>query len=220
MAPKAEDREAPQRRRLLVPFARVVGWMDRYDARHPESAWTFGADVVEVSGPDGSAASMTVPFPPLEQTDRAGWSAHVSRQRRLGVLLVRRGGFVVAEVVGGRVEAVKVGRRHVQGKTKAGGWSQQRFARRRDNQTREAFDAAAGHAARLLGASAGRMHALVVGGDKDGLHAVLEDRRLGALARLPQVWVDVSGDPKRAALDTAVEQAESVAVTITDTQPR
>ena len=25
--PKAEDRDAPQRRRVLVPFARVVGWM-------------------------------------------------------------------------------------------------------------------------------------------------------------------------------------------------
>ena len=125
----------------------------------------------------------------------------------------------MAEVIGGQVEAVKIGRRHVQGKTKAGGWSQQRFARRRDNQTREAFDAAAGHAARLLAPSAARMQALVVGGDKDGLQAVLEDRRLGVLARLPQVWVDVSGDPKRAALDAAVEQAESVAVSITDTQP-
>ena len=47
----------------------------------------------------------------------------------------------------------KVGQRHVQGRTKAGGQSQQRFARRRDNQARAAYEAAAEHAARILGAS-------------------------------------------------------------------
>ncbi len=207
-------------RRILVPFARVAGWMERYDVRHPGSVWTFGAEVVEVSSPDGSSASMTVPFPPLDARDLPGWSAHLARPRRLGVLLVRRGGFAVADVVGGRVDSVKVGRRHVQGRTKAGGWSQQRFARRRDNQAREAFDAAAGHAARLLAPVAGGLQALVVGGDKDGVHAVLEDRRLGVLAGLPQSWVEVNGDPKRAALDAAVAEAGSVRVSVVDTLPR
>ena len=84
----------------MVPCARVAGWMERYDVRHPGSVWTFGAEVVEASSPDGSSASMTVPFPPLDARDLPGWSAHLARPRRLGVLLVRRGGFAVADVVG------------------------------------------------------------------------------------------------------------------------
>jgi peptide subunit release factor 1 (eRF1) len=39
---------------------------------------------------------------------------------------------------GGRLTASKVDRQYVQGRTAAGGWSQQRFARRRDNQARAA----------------------------------------------------------------------------------
>ena len=68
-----------------------------------------------------------------------------------GVLLVRKGGFAVARLAAERLVESKVGQRHVQGRTKAGGQSQQRFARRRDNQARQAYEAAADHAARILG---------------------------------------------------------------------
>ena len=67
------------------------------------------------------------------------------------MLLVRKGGFAVARLAGDRIVESKVGQRHVQGRTKAGGQSQQRFARRRDNQARQAYEAAAEHAARILG---------------------------------------------------------------------
>ncbi|MEZ5191432.1 MAG: Vms1/Ankzf1 family peptidyl-tRNA hydrolase [Nocardioides sp.] len=63
-----------------------------------------------------------------------------------GVLLVRKGGFAIARP-SVPVTADKVGRRHVQGRTKAGGQSQQRFARRRANQARAPHEAAADHAA-------------------------------------------------------------------------
>ena len=66
------------------------------------------------------------------------------------MLLVRKGGFAVARLAGDAIEESKVGQRHVQGRTKAGGQSQQRFARRRDNQARQAYEAAADHAARIL----------------------------------------------------------------------
>ena len=46
----------------------------------------------------------------------------------------------MAVVRGTEVVSSMVGRRHVQGKTKAGGQSQQRFARRRDNQARQAYE--------------------------------------------------------------------------------
>ena len=66
------------------------------------------------------------------------------------MLLVRKGGFAVAPPARLRIAESKVGQRHVQGRTKAGGQSQQRFARRRDNQARQAYEAAADHAARIL----------------------------------------------------------------------
>ena len=72
----------------------------------------------------------------------------------------------------------------------------------------------------MLAPVAGGLQVLVVGGDKDGVHAVLEDRRLGLLAGLPQSWVEVNGDPKRAALNAAVAEAGSVRVSVVDTLPR
>ena len=92
-----------------------------------------------------------------------------------GVLLVRKGGFAVARLAGERVVESKVGQRHVQGRTKAGGQSQQRFARRRDNQARQAYEAAADHAVRILGQ---RPLVVVAGGDRAAVDEVLADPRL------------------------------------------
>ena len=78
---------------------------------------------------------------------------------------------------GSAVLESKVGQRHVQGRTKAGGQSQQRFARRRDNQARVAFEAAAEHAARILEP----VEVVVTGGDHVAVDAVLADPRLAGL---------------------------------------
>ena len=51
---------------------------------------------------------------------------------------------------GDRLTAHKVGTRYVQSRTAAGGWSQQRFARRRANQADGLVGAAVEHAVRLL----------------------------------------------------------------------
>ena len=81
----------------------------------------------------------------------AAFVAAIRPRPSWGVLLVRKGGFAVARLERDRLVESKVGQRHVQGRTKAGGQSQQRFARRRDNQARQAYEAAADHAARILG---------------------------------------------------------------------
>ncbi len=114
----------------------------------------------------------------------------------------------------------KIGQRHVQGKTKAGGWSQQRFARRRDNQARQAYEAAAGHAVRILDPVARELDLLVLGGDKAGVRAVLEDPRLQALAGVPQQWITDVADPRRSVLDDVIGRARSVRVEVVDHQPR
>ena len=81
----------------------------------------------------------------------------------LGLVVNSMAGFAIARLEGPTLVAHKIGQRRVQGRTKAGGQSQQRFARRRDNQARQAFEAAADHAARLLSATAPLK--VVTGGD-------------------------------------------------------
>jgi len=124
------------------------------------------------------------------------------------VLLVRKGGFAVARLRGDAVAEHKVGQRHVQGRTKAGGQSQQRFARRRDNQARQAYEAAADHAARILGG----VRLVVTGGDHAAVDAVLADPRLSAVT-VVHPWLPVP-DPRRAVLDGAVTDAQAVAVEV------
>ncbi len=94
------------------------------------------------------------PFPPLAASGddpRDALIAHVLVDRTVGVLLVRRGGYAVGVFAGRKLTTSKVGSSYVQGATSAGGWSQQRFARRRANQARAAFADAAEVAVRILG---------------------------------------------------------------------
>lgn len=118
---------------------------------------------------------------------------------------MRKGGFAVARMHGGEMVDSKTGQRHVQGRTKAGGQSQQRFARRRDNQARQAYEAAAEHAARIL---AGLTGPVVVGGDRAAVEEVLADPRLVAIGVVAP-WLAVP-DPKRGVLEQAVRDAQSV----------
>ncbi len=83
-------------------------------------------------------------------TDLAGFVAAVTLPHRLGLLLVRKGAVAVGIAEGERLPVHKVDTRYVQGRTAAGGWSQQRFARRRDNQTKAALADAVELAVRLL----------------------------------------------------------------------
>lgn len=199
-----------------MPFERVDGWIRRYDEAHPGTTWTVSAESVQAASPDGTMIRLPVPIGVLSEQSVAGLVAHLARPWRIGVVLVRRGGFAVARVVGPDVVADKVGRRHVQGRTKAGGWSQHRFARRRDNQARAAFDAAADHAERILRPQASRLDLLAVGGDRQAVAAVLAHPTLAALADRPRCWLGGVADPNRAVLLDAIQQARSVQVAITD----
>ncbi len=202
-------------RTVLVPGERVVRWFENFAAGHGDTTFVASADALHASAADGASAAARLPFGREYDgpADPAGFAAAMSTPGRWGVLLVRKGGFAVATVAGDRVLESKVGQRHVQGRTKAGGQSQQRFARRRDNQARQAYEAAAGHAARIL---TGTVAALVCGGDRSAVDQVLEDPRLRAVAAVRVgPWLDVP-DPRRAVLDQAVRDGCSVAVTVTD----
>ena len=202
-------------RTVFVPRERVVRWFENFASRHGAASLEVSSGVLRATAPDGALATAHLPFdePYDGPADPVALAAAMSMPTRWGLLLVRKGGFAVAAVEYGTVAASKVGRRHVQGRTKAGGQSQQRFARRRDNQARQAYEAAAGHAARIL---IGPIAALVCGGDRTAVELVLEDPRLRAAAALRVgPWLAVP-DPRRAVLDQAVRDGCSVLVTVSD----
>jgi hypothetical protein len=132
----------------------------------------------------------------------------------LGVLLIRRGGYAVGLAHGAAFTESKVGTRHVQSRTAAGGWSQQRFARRRGNQADELVRAVTEHTLRILPRAS--LTGLVLGGDKALVRAVLEDPRLAHLEALPRRELYDLPDPRRAVLEEALRRARAVRVTVED----
>ena len=132
----------------------------------------------------------------------------------LAVVLVRRGGYAVGLASGDRLTAHKVGTRYVQSRTAAGGWSQQRFARRRSNQADELVAAAAEHAARLV--TGIRFGGLVVGGDKALVATLLAHDALAGIRDLPRRELYDLPDPRLDVLRRAVERGRAARVTITE----
>lgn len=134
----------------------------------------------------------------------------------LAVLLIRRGGYAVAVVGPSGLLSHKVGTRHVQSRTAAGGWSQQRFARRRANQADALVGAVADHLDRVLRESGVTAAALVTGGDRQLIGEVLADPRLRHLSELPTRAYPGLADPRRAELDEAVRRATAYEIGIDD----
>lgn len=203
---------------VLVPTARWVRWFDNFQASHGATDLRVRDGALRGDAADGSWFEARLPFsrpydgPPAIPA-LADAAATSGAGGAWGVLLVRKGGFALARVVDGRIKESKVGQRHVQGRTKAGGQSQQRFARRRANQAREAYGAAADHAARILTGTT----RVVAGGDRTAVEEVLADPRLRSIAVVGP-WLAVP-DPRRAVLDRAVLDAQSLVVTVENAGP-
>ncbi len=195
---------------VIVPPERLGRWLENFAGRHGDVRYEVKPDLVTVVAEDGAQARITVPFPPLT----GDVVEHVLTPRRYGVLLVRRGGYGVGVFDGPKLLDSKVGSRHVQGTTKAGGWSQQRFARRRQNQARGAFGAAADHAARILVPALPDLVALYCGGDRRAVETVLADKRLAGLADLVREPFLGVPDPRQRVLEQAGADARAVRVEV------
>lgn len=195
---------------VLVPAARWPRWLANFETSHGPAAMVVDDGGLWGSAPDGSRFAAHLPFsarydgPP----DPVVFAEAVTAPPGWGVLLVRKGGFAVARIEQGRVVGSKTGQRHVQGRTKAGGQSQQRFARRRANQARDAFEAAADHAVRVLDG----VEVVVAGGDRTAVAEVLADRRLASV-QVVGPWFAVP-DPRRAVLEQVVRDAEALVVDV------
>jgi Actinobacteria/chloroflexi VLRF1 release factor len=201
---------------VRVAPERLGRWLDGFAERHGESVYQADGERVTVRAEDGAVARVVVPFPPLaaEEDVRQRLTEHVLVVRRVGVLLVRRGGYGAGVFEGPVLVDSKVGSRHVQGGTKAGGWSQQRFARRRENQAREAFAAAADVAARIL--LPARLDALVCGGDRKAVDTVLADPRLTPLTELVREPFLGVPDPRLRVLEQAGADARAIRIDLTE----
>jgi VLRF1 release factor-like protein len=196
---------------VLVPPARFVRWVDNFGTRHGATDLRVVGTVLTGAASDGSTFEARLPFGAGYDglSDAAAFLAEVGTPDDWGVLLVRKGGFAVARLAGERIVESKVGQRHVQGRTKAGGQSQQRFARRRGNQARQAYEAAAEHAVRILGQAP---LVVVAGGDRPAVEEVLSDPRLARLS-VVEPWLPVP-DPRRGVLEQAVRDACAVQIEV------
>ncbi|MEW1805069.1 acVLRF1 family peptidyl-tRNA hydrolase [Pseudarthrobacter sp. NPDC080039] len=209
----------PPVRTAFVSGARLAGWAKRFGASHGGYRMQDDDDGLRLVAGDGAEALLQPPWPadgrpgrgdgPLERL-----AALASQPRRLGLLLVRRGGYGVGVASEGVLLAAKAGTRYVQSRTAAGGQSQQRFARRRSNQA-DALVAAVAEQARLV--FAGHAFEYVVpGGDRSLADLVLEEPLMRDYARLPRLaYLDVV-EPRAAVLKKAAADACSVRITVTD----
>jgi Actinobacteria/chloroflexi VLRF1 release factor len=221
----ANERAAGPRWLDVAPD-RIAGWLDSFAARHgglagpPETAPPGRAEQVTFRAADGTAAECHPPFPPLPPIPGAApaaaaraLAAHAGAPRTVGVLLVRLGGYAAGVFgPGPDLLASKVGSRLVHGRSAAGGQSQQRFARRREKQSREALGAAADCAAAVLGPFQGRLDAVVLGGDRRAVAGLAGDPRLRPYFALADGRFLTVPDPRLAVLKATPRQFRAIRV--------
>lgn len=193
-----------------MPPERLSRWLANFAASHGETRLDVVGGALTGAADDGSRFKARLPFG-RSYDGPAGVTAYAEAcapPPDWGLLLVRCGGYAVARLRPGEEPRTKVGRRLVQGRSAAGGWSQQRFARRRAGQARQAYDVAAEHAGRILGG----VPVLVTGGDGPGVHEVLTRLDVAPpVGHLPDV-----GEPRREVLERAMVEARSVRMSVSN----
>jgi hypothetical protein len=205
-------------RRLGVAPERLGKWLDGVADRHGAFIDVVLVDgVVNVTCADSTTLALRAPFdwtpgPAL----LTSFTAAAREPRRAAVLLVRRGRWAVGVFDGSDLVVSKVDARQVQGRTAAGGWSQQRFARRRGHQTDAVVEHAVETAVRVLLPHAGSVAAFFTGGDRGLTDEVLADRRLAPLAALRREPPLDVGEPTKAVLLETPRQFRAVDVHIVE----
>ncbi|WP_431727471.1 acVLRF1 family peptidyl-tRNA hydrolase [Verrucosispora sp. TAA-831] len=199
-----------------VDPARTERWVAGFADRHGPFAATAQEYGLLLAAPDGATAELHTPPGAPVTADLETFVAEAVVPRRIGLLLARKGAVAVGVAEGEELPVHKVDTRYVQGRTAAGGWSQQRFARRRDNQAKAAIADAVDLAVRLLLPQAERLDAVVAGGDRRAVDTVLADRRLTALAALRADRLLDVPEPRYTVLLAATAAARTVHILIRD----
>ncbi|MGJ7905234.1 acVLRF1 family peptidyl-tRNA hydrolase [Actinopolyspora sp. H202] len=209
-------------RAVEVEPNRLAGWFERFGRRHEGVARTSETtSVVRVSAVDGAEAVVRVPFGGLAEPGGeaeglaiSGLLEHVSRSRRLGLILVRHGAHSIGVVQDGEVVSSTTDRHYVQGRTKAGGWSQKRYARRRAGQSRKAVSSAADAVAELLLPVRRELDGVVLGGDRAALDELAADSRLAGMLAAAEPRVLDTPEPRLTVLREAAGRALSIEVEV------
>jgi Actinobacteria/chloroflexi VLRF1 release factor len=225
---------------------RLTGWLESFAQRHGDVRADPGPETVTFRAADGAVAQCHVPFPPLAGclpdagglpdagklpdagsgpasaaavAERAGQiAAHACAERTVAVLLVRLGGYAAGVFTGPapQLAASKVGARLVHGRSAAGGTSQHRFARRREKQAAEALGAAAGTAVAVFGPYAGRIDAVVLGGDRRAMAVLRGDPRLAPYFGLAVERFLTVPDPRLTVLRSTPRLFRAIRIRLTD----
>jgi hypothetical protein len=202
-----------------VAPARLARWLENFQTRHGDIAATVVDGVLTVRGFDGSLAECHGAPGARTSIDLEGFVAASAEPRRIGLVLARKAAVAVGVAFGDKLVVSKVDTSYVQSRTAAGGWSQHRFARRRDNQAKAAAGDAADLVLRLVVPEVPALVAVVTGGDRRTIESILADRRLSSVAGLvADRFLDVA-EPRLAVLQAAVAAARAVHIKVTDPQP-
>ncbi|WP_433262447.1 acVLRF1 family peptidyl-tRNA hydrolase [Actinosynnema sp. CS-041913] len=210
-------------RAVEVAPERLAGWFARFADRHEGVATTRTTPAhVLVTARDEATAEVTAAYAEFTSMGEVEGLAidpllaNATTSRRIGLLLVRLGGHSIGVAQDGEVLVSTTDSRQVHGRNKAGGWSQQRFARRREGQARVALQAAADDAVRVLLPRLAELDAVVLGGDRQALDLLRADRRLEPVfARASPRILDVP-EPRRTVLDDAARRARAVEIVVRD----
>ncbi len=213
-------------RQVLVPSQRLSGWVERFGKRNGTFAVESRGVVVVLSAVNGCRAELTPPMPvgpgvaspvegpsPTLEDALKGLIQASERPVTIGMLLLRRGGYAVGVARGGKLLASKTGTRYVQSRTAAGGWSQQRFARRRANQADALVETAAQRAEALFAQQS--LDCLQPGGDAQLLSECFDHNRLSRYSDLPVLPLLAVPDPRLDVLRKAASDAMAVRVRLT-----
>jgi hypothetical protein len=205
--------------------ARLPKWVESFAERHG-GGLAFSADgsILTLTGHDGTVAALHPPFPPVRLAPAsadlasavAAIVAHAQADRTVGVLLVRLGGYAAGVFTGSppALVASRTGSRNVHGRSAAGGWSQHRFARRREKQAAESLKSAADAALSVFGRSS--LDAVVLGGDKRTLAPLRDDPRLARYFELATDRFLPVPDPKRAILEATPAAFTAIRIWLPD----
>ncbi|ALO66830.1 hypothetical protein AS189_10370 [Arthrobacter alpinus] len=185
---------------------RLSGWVDRFAASHRGLASTTDTDDgVLLAMRDGATALLCAPWPDDGRPGRGAGSLErlvslAAQERRLALVLVRRGGYAVGIAVGGKLVAHKVG---TAGSRSRGADSGAAMVQR-----------AAAEAAKVF--SGQSFEYLATGGDKPLVESVLATPTLRDVAQRSRLAPLAVADPNMAVLTKAAGDFCAVRITITD----
>ena len=189
---------------------RLERWVANFENRHG----AYREEGLTLIAEDGASAAFGTPAGVPEMGTLAELITQAQAPKRLGLLLARKGAVAVGVAQGAELVSSKVDTHYVQGRTAAGGWSQQRFARRRVNQAKAAAADGAGIVGRLLLPEVRTLAALVTGGDRMAIDAILAAPQLAPVAALRAERVLDVPEPRHAVLVSAVAGARAVPVLV------